>query len=210
MAACRSRSYDFIVDFDGRPGQANVDALLNAMRQACPSVAVNQAKVVPWFPTRIGDIDAFSSKTLDAGAELESDHPGFSDEGYRARRRAIVEAASTYRHGMSIPRVDYTKEEVATWGAVYAKLGTYTRQFAVEQYNTILPLLEKVRPTRGGSGLRSDVHRTGLILAQPHLAVAASSRTASRRLPPAAELRLQPHQHPAAAGHQRLPQVRHG
>jgi phenylalanine-4-hydroxylase len=51
--------------------------------------------------------------------------------------------------GMSIPRVDYTKEEIATWGAVYAKLGNYTRQFAVEQYNTILPLLEKVRAGKG-------------------------------------------------------------
>lgn len=76
-----------------------MDALLAATRAACPSVSVSAAKVVPWFPTRIADIDQFSSKTLDAGAELESDHPGFSDAEYRKRRFAIVDAASTFRHG---------------------------------------------------------------------------------------------------------------
>jgi hypothetical protein len=67
--------------------------------QVCVNVQELQAPVVPWFPTRISDIDQFSTKTLDAGAELESDHPGFSDTEYRNRRRAIVEAALTYRHG---------------------------------------------------------------------------------------------------------------
>jgi phenylalanine-4-hydroxylase len=37
--------------------------------------------IVPWFPLRISDIDKFSTKTLDAGSELESDHPGFADPG---------------------------------------------------------------------------------------------------------------------------------
>lgn len=47
--------------------------------------------------------------------------------------------------GHKLPRVDYTKSEIDTWGVVYNKLGGYTRQFAIEQYNRILPLLEKVR-----------------------------------------------------------------
>lgn len=56
-------------------------------------------QVVPWFPTSIRDIDNFSTKTLDAGAELDSDHPGFKDIEYRERRRKIVENASTYKFG---------------------------------------------------------------------------------------------------------------
>lgn len=45
------------------------------------------------------DIDHFSTKTLDAGAELEADHPGFHDAEYRERRRMIVNNATTYKHG---------------------------------------------------------------------------------------------------------------
>ena len=41
--------------------------------------------------------------------------------------------------------MNYTPAEVETWGLVYRKLGGYTSQFAIEQYNRILPLLEKVR-----------------------------------------------------------------
>ena len=33
------------------------------MRQACPSVSVNQAKVVPWFPTKIEDIDRWVARS---------------------------------------------------------------------------------------------------------------------------------------------------
>lgn len=33
---------------------------------------------MPWFPRRPKDIDHFSQTTLDAGQELEADHPGFN------------------------------------------------------------------------------------------------------------------------------------
>ena len=42
------------------------------------SVITQEPITVPWFPRHISDIDNFSTKTLDAGAELESDHPGFN------------------------------------------------------------------------------------------------------------------------------------
>ena len=59
----------------------------------------------------------------------------------------LTKAALTHPHpaGSQIPRVVYSAREVETWGAVYAKLRTYTRAYAVEQYNAILPLLERVR-----------------------------------------------------------------
>jgi phenylalanine-4-hydroxylase len=98
---------------------------------------------VPWFPTSIEEVDCFSIKTLDAGAELQSDHPGFSDSAYRARRHDIVHAASTYRHGQPIPRVVYTTEEVRTWSIVYSQLRSFTAAYGVESYNRVFPLLEK-------------------------------------------------------------------
>lgn len=136
-------NYDFMVDFDGHPTDPHVVALLAELRNVSLNASTKTPVQVPWFPTRIADIDLFGTKTLDAGAELESDHPGFSDAEYRSRRRAIVENASTFRHGQRLPRVDYSKEETDTWGVVYRKLRDYTRKYAVSQYNYILPLLEK-------------------------------------------------------------------
>jgi len=104
---------------------------------------IHLPKVVPWFPSTIRDIDSFSTKTLDAGAELEADHPGFNDAEYRQRRRMIVDAAITYKLGKPIPRVKYTDTEVTTWGHVYKTLRANTKEYAVSSYNDILPEMEK-------------------------------------------------------------------
>jgi phenylalanine-4-hydroxylase len=135
----RGAAFDFVVDFEGSPSYE----LLDALRRVTASHSFRAAEAVPWFPSSVRDIDAVSAATLDAGADLEADHPGFSDEAYRARRFAIVEAARAFKHGEAIPRVAYSAEEAATWALVYAKLRTYTKSFAVGAYNRIFPLLEK-------------------------------------------------------------------
>jgi len=141
--------WDFMVDFVGRPGDAQVQQLLNDLTKVCAAVKLNEAKDVPYFPTSIQDLDLFSRKTLDAGAELQSDHPGFSDAEYRDRRSKIVEIAGTYKHGISdpmglpIPRVDYSDAEQQTWGTVYRKLGEFFPKYACEQYLEILPDMER-------------------------------------------------------------------
>lgn len=73
--------------------------LLNELRSITGKAHLVEPRVVPWFPTKISDIDNFSTKTLDAGAELDSDHPGFRHEDYRTRRKLIVDNASKFRHG---------------------------------------------------------------------------------------------------------------
>lgn len=135
-------SFAFHVDFTGVPHQPNVQACMRELGEACRSVYVVDPATVPWFPTRMTDIDGFSRKCLDAGAELEADHPGFSDEEYRERRRMIVEAAQTYKFGDALPHVDYTDAEKATWKAVYEKLRGYTLKYAVKEYNDVMQLLE--------------------------------------------------------------------
>lgn len=57
----------------------------------CQDVYISDPTMVPWFPQKITDLDSFATKTLDAGSDLEADHPGFHDEVYRTRRSAIVE-----------------------------------------------------------------------------------------------------------------------
>jgi phenylalanine-4-hydroxylase len=131
-----------MVDFEGKAEDPKVTGLLASLQASARGVQMVAPKVVPWFPTHISDIDNFSTKTLDAGTELESDHPGFNDEEYRERRRLIVATAAQYKYGQEIPRVQYTAREIETWGLVYEKLGAFTRQFAVDSYNHVLPLLE--------------------------------------------------------------------
>jgi len=37
--------------------------------------------LVPWFPRKIKELDRSVANILDAGTDLESDHPGFSVRG---------------------------------------------------------------------------------------------------------------------------------
>ncbi len=76
-----------------------MSALMSDLRAVTRATSLRLPPVVPWFPTSVRDIDSFSTKTLDAGAELEADHPGFQDKEYRERRRRIVENAATYKLG---------------------------------------------------------------------------------------------------------------
>lgn len=55
----------------------------------------------------------------------------------------LAAIARTFRHGASIPRVKYTAEEVATWGAVFEKQEAMLQKFACKEYLDILPLMKK-------------------------------------------------------------------
>jgi 4-hydroxyphenylpyruvate dioxygenase len=54
--------------------------------------------------------------------ELPTDHPGFSDPAYRARRSHIASIGAAHRPGDPIPDVDYTKEEDEVWRIVSRQL----------------------------------------------------------------------------------------
>ncbi|XP_054480232.1 phenylalanine-4-hydroxylase [Anoplopoma fimbria] len=102
-----------------------------------------QKDTVPWFPNDIQDLDRFANQILSYGSELDSDHPGFTDSVYRARRKEFADIAYNYRHGQIIPRVEYTEAEKDTWGTVFKELKTLYPTHACREHNRVFPLLEK-------------------------------------------------------------------
>ncbi|KDO34906.1 hypothetical protein SPRG_00966 [Saprolegnia parasitica CBS 223.65] len=137
-----SPDYSFFIDFDGRPGDEGVDALLEDLKRHCKSMMILNEKKVPWFPRKIADLDMSVAQTLDAGDELECDHPGFNDKVYRARRDQLTEVALNFRQGQEIPRIKYTPDEIKTWGLVYERMQDLWGKYACDEFKYILPLLE--------------------------------------------------------------------
>lgn len=75
-------------------------------------------------------------KTTDGKVEvqLESDHPGFSDPEYRARRNDIAQQSANYRPGDSIPVITYTDTENEVWRIVSAELAPRQEKYACEAF----------------------------------------------------------------------------
>ncbi|XP_008485089.3 tyrosine 3-monooxygenase-like, partial [Diaphorina citri] len=83
----------------------------------------------PWFPTHASDLDNCNHLMTKYEPDLDMNHPGFSDQVYRQRRKDIAEIAFKYKYGDPIPHIDYTDSEYATWKAVF---------------NTVLDLMPKI------------------------------------------------------------------
>jgi phenylalanine-4-hydroxylase len=138
-----SNGFHVFIDFEGRAGDQNTDKLLAGLQQRCKSMLVMDQEEVPWFPRHISELDALASRCLDAGTDLEADHPGFSDQKYRARREKLAAIAKQYNFSEPIPYVEYTAEEIATWGAVYRKCQSMHKDYACTEYLEALSMLEQ-------------------------------------------------------------------
>ena len=75
-----------------------------------------------WFPRHVSELDQCNHLLTKFEPELDMSHPGWSDQEYRARRKMIADVTFSYKSGDKIPRIEYTKEEIATWDAVYSKV----------------------------------------------------------------------------------------
>jgi len=136
----RSNDYDFYVDFTASDSQ--VTQLVTALKQhVSRDVHVLEGRKVAWFPRRAKDLDLVANEILDAGEDLQSDHPGFHDAEYRSRRAMIAQRALSYKIGESIPAIEYTANEQATWTAIWDKLMPLIDAHACNEYTRLLPLL---------------------------------------------------------------------
>ncbi|XP_059468408.1 tryptophan 5-hydroxylase 1 [Neocloeon triangulifer] len=97
---------------------------------------------MPWFPRKISDLDR-AQRVLMYGTELDADHPGFKDPVYRKRRQEFANIANSYKYGEPIPRIQYTPEEVKTWGVIFRELTLLYTKHACDEYMENWPQLVK-------------------------------------------------------------------
>jgi phenylalanine-4-hydroxylase len=143
--------YEILVECAEDSDRARVEQIIELFKKKAESVRVQDfnshikqnEESVPWFPVKISDIDQFANRVLSYGAELDSDHPGFTDAVYRARRAEFADIAANYRYGEKIPRVDYTEKEIATWRTIYTELVKLYPTHACREFNYIFPLLQQ-------------------------------------------------------------------
>ena len=74
--------------------------------------------------------------------QLDSDHPGFADASYRARRDAIAGASPLVDGCDPPPVVEYTDDEHALWAEVSAALGERHERYACEEYRRAAAALD--------------------------------------------------------------------
>ncbi|KAM9313504.1 phenylalanine-4-hydroxylase [Gastrophryne carolinensis] len=137
--------YQFFINLDNKSA---LDEIVRCLRQDIGATVHELSRdkkkdAVPWFPRTIQDLDKFANQILSYGAELDADHPGFTDPVYRARRKEFADIAYNYRHGQPIPHVTYTEQEKKTWGTVFKELKSLYPTHACYEHNHVFPLLEK-------------------------------------------------------------------
>ncbi|KAG3284414.1 tyrosine hydroxylase [Ictidomys tridecemlineatus] len=139
---------EYFVRFEVPSG--DLAALLSSVRRVSDDVRSAGEDKVPWFPRKVSELDKCHHLVTKFDPDLDLDHPGFSDQVYRQRRKLIAEIAFQYKHGEPIPRVEYTAEEIATWKEVYSTLKGLYATHACREHLEAFRLLERF------SGYRED------------------------------------------------------
>merc|ERR1719400_525724 len=106
-------------------------------------VVQDQSSYFQVITRNIQDLDKFANQILSYGSELDSDHPGFTDQVYRARRKEFADIAFHYKHGTPIPKVTYTEQERGVWKVVFNNLKRLYKTHACYEHNHVFPLLEE-------------------------------------------------------------------
>lgn len=140
--SCPGSEYEFYADCEG---VEDGDLLVEKLQVYASNISVlarsPKKDEVDWFPRRIKDLDRFANQILSYGAELDADHPGFTDQVYRQRRKFFADIAFNYKHGQPIPRVVYAEDEVRTWGTIFRELTKLYPTHACKEHNHVFPLL---------------------------------------------------------------------
>lgn len=137
-----TRRFDFFVDLDGQRDDPSIQKLLQDLRPMTNRLLVLDEKEVHWFPRHISELDLIANRILDAGKDLDSDHPGFHDPTYRSRRAQLAQDAREYRWDQPIPRMDYTEEEIETWRTVWDRMEPFHDKYACKEYKVCVTCIK--------------------------------------------------------------------
>ncbi|XP_012876437.1 PREDICTED: tyrosine 3-monooxygenase isoform X2 [Dipodomys ordii] len=118
-------------------------ALLSSLRRVAEDLHSAKEDKIPWFPRKVSELDKCHHLVTKFDPDLDLDHPGFSDQVYRQRRKLIAEIAFQYKQGQPIPNVKYTAEEIATWKEVYTTLRGLYATHACREHLEAFQLLER-------------------------------------------------------------------
>lgn len=133
--------FEFYVDCCGT--KEALDPVLVELKEQAQDVRVfaGDHQPVPWFPKNVADLDEFANRICSYGAELDADHPGFTDPVYRARRKEFADIAFNYKHGEVIPNVTYSDDEINTWNTILEQLSKLFKTHACKEHNDVWPML---------------------------------------------------------------------
>lgn len=102
--------------------------------ETTPATAADPAFTVENYDVKDEDLPEFRDMKFEDINQLHLDHPGASDEGYRARRDYIAGLAKKFRETGVITDVDYTDEEQGVWQYVAGQLEEIQSRRASEFY----------------------------------------------------------------------------
>ena len=135
---------NFHIDFEGKFTQDHVKKAVSEIRLSVVDVVELSSKSVPWFPTKMTDFNHIGKRILSEGDGIQaSDHPGFRDELYKARRKMITNQALDYEIYQPIKNVDYTDEEKSVWKYCYPELKRMFKTNACQEFNWTIDQFEK-------------------------------------------------------------------
>ncbi|GMS82715.1 hypothetical protein PENTCL1PPCAC_4890 [Pristionchus entomophagus] len=143
--------YEILVECASDADAKKIEEIIQMFKRRASAVFVHDfnsrakqnKESIPWYPQKISDIDQFANRILSYGAELDCEHPGFTDQVYRARRKQFADIAFNFRHGDKIPRIDYTEQETGTWAIVWDQLTGLYPKHACKEFNHIFPLMQQ-------------------------------------------------------------------
>ncbi|KAG9468944.1 hypothetical protein GDO78_021593 [Eleutherodactylus coqui] len=77
--------------------RSDLNTLMSSVKRVSEDVRTTKEVKVHWFPTKIADLDKCHHLVTKFDPDLDLDHPGFSDQEYRKRRKMIADIAFSYR-----------------------------------------------------------------------------------------------------------------
>lgn len=142
---------DFFVDVEGTllpdddcDGDQRLSRLVATLKDfGVEKLIALDEKEVAWFPRHVSELDMIANRVLDAGIDLEADHPGFHDQTYRERRQELATFAVNHRWDKPIAEIEYTENEIKCWTAVWDRMENLWDKYACKEYLHSLDLMIK-------------------------------------------------------------------